>query len=92
MIKSFAHKGLKNFFYDDLKKGIQTKHSERLSDILDRLDAANEIRDMQYPGSDLHLLEPKSAARWAVKVSANWRVTFRFEKGDAYEVDYEDYH
>jgi proteic killer suppression protein len=92
MIKSFSHKGLKNFFNDGIKKGIQTKYAEKLSDILDRLDAANEIRDMKYPGSDLHPLEPKNEARWAVKVSANWRITFRFEKGDVYEVDYEDYH
>jgi proteic killer suppression protein len=92
MIKSFSHKGLKIFFNDGIKKGIQTKHAEKLSDILDRLDAANEIRDMQYPGSGLHPLEPKSEARWAVKVSANRRVTFRFENGDAYDVHYEDYH
>ncbi len=92
MIKSFRHKGLKKFFEDGIKKGIQTKHAEKLSDILDRLDAANEIRDMKYPGSNLHLLEPQNESRWAVKVSANWRITFRFEKGDVYEVDYEDYH
>jgi proteic killer suppression protein len=92
MIQSFRHKGLEDFFYDGVKKGIQPKHAAKLGLILDRLDAASEIGDMNYPGADLHLLEPKKAGRWAVKVSGNWRITFRFEDGNAYEVDYEDYH
>jgi proteic killer suppression protein len=40
----------------------------------------------------LHLLEPKKKTRWSIKVSGNWRVTFIFKGGDAYEVDYVDYH
>jgi len=92
MIKSFAHKGLEDFFYDGTKKGIQPKHANRLETILDRLNAAHEIGDMHFPGSGLHLLEPRLEGRWAVRVSGNWRVTFRFEEGDAYEVKYEDYH
>jgi proteic killer suppression protein len=47
---------------------------------------------MNFPGSGLHLLEPRKKGIWAVKVSGNWRITFRFEDGEAYEVDYEDYH
>jgi proteic killer suppression protein len=92
MIKSFSHKGLGGFFYDGVKKGIQPKHTNKIATILDRLDAANDIRDMNYPGSGLHLLQPKKEGRWAVKVSGNWRITFRFKDGDAYEVNYEDYH
>ena len=92
MIKSFAHKGLEDFFYDGVKKGIQPKHANKIAAILDRLDATNDIRDMNYPGSGVHLLKPKKEGRWTVKVSGNWRITFRFEDGDAYEVNYEDYH
>ena len=92
MIKPFAHKGLEDFFYDGVKKGIQPKHANKIAAILDRLDATNDIRDMNYPGSRLHLLQPTKEGRWAVKVSGNWRITFRFEDGDAYEVNYEDYH
>jgi proteic killer suppression protein len=40
----------------------------------------------------LHRLQPKKDNRWTIKVSGNWRITFRFERGDAYDVDYEDYH
>ncbi|MFH0786182.1 MAG: type II toxin-antitoxin system RelE/ParE family toxin [Pseudomonadota bacterium] len=92
MIKSFSHKELEGFFYDGTKRGIQPKHATKLEDILDRLNQAREIRDMNYPGAILHLLLPKKENRWAVKVSGNWRITFIFKEGHAYEVNYEDYH
>jgi len=53
MIKSFEHKGLEKFFHEGDKSGIQPNHSQKISDILDRLDASVEIRDMNYPGSNL---------------------------------------
>ena len=92
MIKTFSHKGLEDFFYDGIKKGIQADHARKLEDILDRLEAAEDIRDMKFPGSDLHQLKGKMKGRWAVKVSGNWRVVFRFEEGNAYDVEYIDYH
>lgn len=92
MIESFRHKGLEDFFYDGTKKGIQPKHVDKIADILDALDAATAVQHLNFPGSGLHHLQPKKDNRWAVKVSGNWRITFRFEQGNAYEVDYEDYH
>ncbi len=92
MIKSFIHKGLKNFFYKGIKKGINPNHADKLSDILDMLDAATEIRDMKFPGSNLHLLEPKQHEIYAVSVSGAWRVTFRMEDGNVYIIDYLNYH
>jgi proteic killer suppression protein len=59
MIKSFEHKGLENFFYDENKSGIQPKHSQKIADILDQLDASFIIQDMNYPGSNLHPLKGK---------------------------------
>lgn len=92
MIKTFVHKGLENFFYKGTKKGIQAKHANKLEDILDRLDAATELKDMNYPGSNLHLLEPKKDKIHAVSVSGAWRVTFRLKDGNAYVINYENYH
>ena len=92
MIKSFLHKGLKEFFYHDNKKKIPAKHAKKLALVLDLLDAAYDILDMNFPGSHLHLLEPKNNGRWAVDVSGNWRVTFVFDNGNAYQVNYTDYH
>lgn len=92
MIKTFVHKGLENFFYDGTKKGIQIQHAQKLGDILDRLDAAKDVIDIKYPGSDLHQLKGKMRRLWAVKVSGNWRIVFSFKKGNAYDINYTDYH
>ena len=54
--------------------------------------AASEIRDMNYPGAFLHQLSGDKKDFHAVKVSGNWRLFFKFTDGDAYNVDYDDYH
>ncbi len=92
MIVSFTHKGLENFFYDGSKRGVQPRHASRLAIILDRLDAAHHVEDMRYPGSNLHQLKGQWAGYWSVNVSGNWRVMFRFEEGNALQVNYLDYH
>ena len=92
MIKSFKHKGLEMFFYTGTKKGIRPDHSSKLERILDRFDAANDIKDMNYPGSNLHQLIGDKKDQFSVEVSENWRVFFEFFNGDAYIVSYDDYH
>lgn len=92
MIQGFRHKGLEKLFRDGTKKGIRPDHTRTLLDILDRLNAAAVVGDMDYPGAFLHPLKGALKGQWSVRVSGNWRVTFRFEKGDAYAVDYTDYH
>lgn len=92
MIKSFRHKGLETFFYTGSKKGIRPEHANRLERILDRLNAAGNIKDMNYPGSYLHQLSGDKKGQYAVKVSGNWRVFFEFIEGEAFVVDYDDYH
>jgi toxin HigB-1 len=92
MIKSFKHKGLEKLFYTGTKKGIKPEHSDRLERILDRLNASNDIKDMNYPGSYLHQLKGDKEGQYSVRVSGNWRVFFEFINGDAYIVDYDDYH
>ncbi|KHE93078.1 MAG: Plasmid maintenance system killer protein, partial [Candidatus Scalindua brodae] len=68
MIKSFKHKGLEDFFYTRKNKGIRPEHAKRLERILDRLNAANEVKDMNYPGSDLHKLSGDKQGQYADKV------------------------
>jgi proteic killer suppression protein len=92
MIKSFKHKGLERFYLDGDKKGVNVKHASRLGRILDRLDASLGPQDMNLPGFKLHELKGKEKGTWAVWVSGNWRVTFKFEGNDAILVDYRDYH
>jgi proteic killer suppression protein len=92
MIKSFRHKGLEQFFYSGSKKGIKVEHAGKLERILDRLNAANGLKDMNYPGSNLHALSGDRKGHYSVRVSGNWRVVFKIEDSDAYVVDYLDYH
>jgi toxin HigB-1 len=92
MIKSFKHKGIEEFFYTGSKKAIKPEHASRLEIILDRLNASNDIKDMNYPGSNLHKLSGDKKGQFSVKVSGNWRIFFEFINGDAYVVDYDDYH
>lgn len=92
MIRNFKHKGLAKFFATGSTAGIQSTHASRLRLILGRLNAAVEVQDMDLPGLRLHALSGKRDDIWSVTVSGNWRVTFRFEDGDAEIVNYEDYH
>jgi proteic killer suppression protein len=92
MIKSFKRRGLEEFFHIGSKKGIRPEHANRIERILDRLNAAGDIKDMNYPGSFLHELSGDKKGLHAVRVSGNWRIFFEFIDGDAYVVDYDDYH
>ena len=92
MIESFAHKGLENFFLTGNTKGIQHKHAKRLRFVLSWLDAASRIEDVNFPGSMLHQLKGDLQGIWSIKVSDNWRITFRFQNGNAQIVNYLDYH
>ena len=92
MIKTFSHKGLKDFYETGSKKGIKPDHAPKLARILDRLDASTKPQDMDLPGYNLHPLKGDKHDFWAVTVNANWRIMFYFEGCDAYLVDYVDYH
>lgn len=92
MIKSFKHKGLEKFFLRGVRSGIQVKHAYRIRLILGRLHAATSAEDMNLPGLFLHGLPGKRSKTWSVRVSGNWRITFKFVGKDAEVVNYEDYH
>ena len=92
MILSFKHKGLEQFFTTGRKSGIQSKHSKSLQLILGRLNASVAPEDMNLPGLHLHQLSGSRAEIWSVRVSGNWRITFRFNGEHAEIVNYEDYH
>lgn len=92
MILSFRHKGLERFFRTGSTSGIQTKHAKRLRLVLAQLEQSAAVADMSLPGFALHPLKGDRKGIWAVTVQANWRITFRFENGNAEVVNYEDYH
>lgn len=92
MIQSFRHKGLQRFFIKGDYRGIPAQYAARLERQLDRLDAAIQPEDMDLPGYRFHPLKGDRKGVYAVSVSGNWRLTFRFEDEDAMDVDLEDYH
>ena len=92
MIKSFRHKGLKRFHLTGDASGLAAGQVRKLADQLDMLEAAETITDMGKPGWRLHPLKGAQQGRWAISVSGNWRLTFEFINGNAYTVNYEDYH
>ncbi len=92
MIRSFKHKGLEAFFSTGSKAGIQPSHAARLSRQLQQLDVCLAVEEMDMPGWKFHALSGRLVRHCAVAVSGNWRLTFKFENGDAFLVDYQDYH
>jgi proteic killer suppression protein len=92
VIVSFRHKGLRDLFEHDDARKVKADQVDRLRLILAALDQAGEEHDMNQPTFRLHPLQGNRKRVWAVTVRANWRVTFRFEGGNACDVDLEDYH
>ncbi len=92
MIKSFSHKGIRKFYDTGSRAGIQAAHAPKLARQLARLNQATLPADMNVPGWKLHPLKGGLAGQWALSVSGNWRLIFRFSDGDVFNVDYEDYH
>lgn len=92
MIRSFIHKGLQKFYSSGSTAGIQKKHEKRLRLILTNLDHAETPEDMDLPGLFMHKLKGDRQDIWSVRVSGNWRITYRFVGQDVEIVNYEDYH
>ena len=92
MIKGFRHKGLDRFFRKNDVRGIQAQQAARISRILDTLDGASTAEQLNIPGYYLHPLKGDRKGEWAITVSGNWRITFRFEGEDAVDVNLEDDH
>lgn len=92
MIKCFKHKGLDCFFTQNDIHLLNSQFASKIARILDRLDVSEVVNDMRIPGWSLHALKGNRKDTWSVTVSGNWRITFKFVKGNAYEVNLEDYH
>lgn len=90
--QSFKHKGLKRFFDTGSTSGIQARHAKKLRIQLATIDTAIKIEDIDLPGFRLHQLTGNKKGLWSITVNGNWRITFEFENGNAYIVNYEDYH
>ena len=92
MIRSFRHKGLREFYGKNQTKGLDPRWIVRIRAILARLDASKTPADMDLPGLRLHPMKGDLKGYWVVDVSGNWRIIFRFEGEAPCDVDLIDYH
>ncbi len=92
MIATIRHKGLRLYYEKGDALKLQPRHIAKIRLILTRLESAINPQMMQVPGYDLHALAGNLKGFWSVKVDKNYRIIFRFEGENVYEVDYIDYH
>jgi proteic killer suppression protein len=93
-IKSFTHKGVEEVFCVGRSRRIGADFHKRMSLILDAIDGATCVGDLRG-ARGFHALVGDRSGSFAMSVSGNWRLTFRFEhgdQGDVFNVDFEDYH
>ena len=92
MIRSFKHRGLKRLYESDDRSGIRPDLVDVVERILTALDAASTPQALDIPRYRLHPLKGDLNGLWSVTVRANWRIVFRFEGTDAFDVELIDYH
>jgi len=92
VIGTIKHKGLRRLHEKDDRSGIRPDLVDKLRKILSALEAANGPEEMALPMFRFHRLTGDRRGTYSVTVNANWRITFRFQDGAAYDVNLEDYH
>ena len=92
MIRSFRHRGLKRMYERGEASRVGPDLADRVALALGDLDVASKPSDLDLPGYRLHRLKGRLKGYWSISISGNWRMIFRFEDGDVYNVDLIDYH
>ena len=92
MILSFKSRSLRQFYEADFPGQIPPDMRDRIRKILAFLNRAEGPKDMRIPQWNPHPLKGDRKGQWAIRVSGNWRITFRFVAGGVGEVDLVDYH
>ena len=92
MIASFKSRALKRFWERDDARRLPAQFAGKVALVLDALDAATAPSDLDLPGFGFHALSGDRRGEYAVTITRNWRLTFRWHDGDAIDVDYVDYH
>ncbi len=92
MIRSFHHRGLRRLFERSDPSRVGPNQLDRITLALADLEAASKPSDVDLPGYRLHPLRGDLEGLWSISISGNWRITFRFEDGNVYDVDLVDYH
>jgi proteic killer suppression protein len=93
MIRSFACSETGRFFASGKSQRLPPDILKRAAMRLTQLDGATRIEDLRLPPSNrLEALSHDRAGQWSIRINDQWRVCFRFENGDAFDVEIVDYH
>jgi toxin HigB-1 len=92
VIRTFKHKGLKLLFTRGQTKGVAAGMTPRIRRVLDAIDAAESPQELIIPGFGTHPLKGNRKGTWAIMITGNWRITFKFVGIDVIDVNLEDYH
>jgi toxin HigB-1 len=92
VIETFKHAGLKRYFTTGSPKGIPSGMIDRIRIRLNVLNRARDLRDMNLPGLGFHPLKGDRKGEFAITVTGNYRITFKFQGGDVFDVNLEDYY
>ncbi len=92
MIVSIRHKGLQLLWMKNNASKLRPDQVKKIRNILTLLNSSSKVEDMDYPGASLHPLKGELKGFWSVTVTGNYRIIFQFINGDAYLLDYVDYH
>jgi toxin HigB-1 len=92
VIRRFRHRALRRLYEDDDRREVNPQHADKIARVLARLDVVTRLDQLDLPGFRLHPLKGELSGYWSTTIRANWRIIFRFEEGDATDVDLVDYH
>ena len=91
MIESIKHKGLKRLYERNDVSRLPAEHLPKIRMVWGLMTRVQTLQDMNYPGSGLHKLTGDLAGFYAVKISGNYRIIFRYGEGEFKDVVYIDY-
>jgi proteic killer suppression protein len=92
MIIRIKNRKLRAFWLHADAGGLNPSWVNKIDRIMNALDVAESPADLDFPGWRLHALRGRLRGYYAVDVSRNWRMVFRFDNGNATDVDLVDYH
>lgn len=92
MIQTITHKGLRLFFEKGNGSRLPAEYQSKIALLLGALDAVASEEDVKALGGGIHRLTGDFAGFWSIKVNPNYRIVFRYSKGEIFDVDYVDYH
>jgi len=93
VFQTFADGEARRFFAVGKSRRVPTEIRKRAAMRLIQLNAATRVEDLRLPTSNrLEQLRGDRAGQWSIRINDQWRVCFRFESGDAFDVEIVDYH